>query len=418
MTQQGIDAISIIGAGVTGIACAHHMRRNGYKGQISIFDKADSFGGRLVSRRSMDGDFVYEMGAGRFHTEQHPQVNSLCREFNLAVSPFSYQAISSQTGWQSPENLNASQILKDMLKLAPQYIGKNKPFHEFCVENFGKDVLEALTLQSGYNTLRHPKLPVEGGIGILCHHPETHSLFKGNMDGWFYIQDGFQQLPHRMHREIQDSVVMHLNTKLRKVEADDATGYFLTLDNNNKVRRVHTHALIMAMPLQDIGDVTGTNNLMRSPLCLDMQSVPLVKGFVKFERAWWNDFGYSNQCVIGNSVIRKLYLLDRHNVAWFYCDGDSAITLAEILGSSDKSTAAALIMDHLEVSHTPHIVEYEWKFWGRGISFDAKNNEARNFVEVSPNFLACSDVLTENLGWVEGGLTSARAAADHILSIK
>ena len=414
MTQQSIDAISIIGAGVTGIACAQHMRKNGYKGKISIFDKSGSSGGRLISKKSIDGNFVYEMGAGRFHEKQHPQVNALCREFNLAVSPFSYQAVYSQIGSRCSENVNSRQMLEDILELAPLYIGKNKPFHEFCVGNFGEDVLEALTLQSGYNTLKHPKLPVEGGIGILCHHPETHSLFKGNMDGWFYIKDGFQQLPNKLYEQVRGNVDIQLNTNLHKVEDDHTGGYSLILEKNGQQTRLHADSVIMATPLQDIGKVEGVNNITRSPLCLDMQSVPLVKGFIKFDRAWWNDFGYSNQCVIGDSIIRKLYLSDRHNLAWFYCDGDSAITLGKILEAGDNLTAFALIMDHLGVRATPEIKEYQWKFWERGISFDAKNNAIKDFAEIAPNFLVCSDVLTENLGWIEGGLTSGRAAAVHL----
>ena len=99
-----------------------------------------------------------------------------------------------------------SQVLEGILREAPRYFGKNKPFYEFCIQNFGEDVLDLLTLQSGYNTLKHPKLPVEGGVGILCHHPETHGLFKGNMDGWFYIANGFQQLSDRMYQQIQKDV--------------------------------------------------------------------------------------------------------------------------------------------------------------------------------------------------------------------
>ncbi len=419
MTQNNVQTVSIVGAGVTGIACAHQLRTNGFGGAISVFDKEGASGGRLVSKRNSTGDFIYEMGAGRFNEREHPHVRDICRDFNLAVERFSYQATYHQSG-ASVVTSAPAQLLAHIMTVAPRYFGQNKYFHEFCAEHLEPGALELLTTLSGYNTLTHPKLPVEGALGILLRHPETHSLFNGNMDGWYYIKDGFQQITEKLWDEVDETVDFRNKAELQKISRNKNGKYILSFKTKGIDLITITDAVIMATPLQDAYAIEGMDVLIEGKLQADLQEVPLVKGFIQFDRPWWNDHGYKNNCVISDTPIRKLYLNDQHNVAWFYCDGQSALELGKLLQGSDEKVIMRLIINHLE---TPvplaNVIDYEHKFWQRGISFNAHpdtGKTVRDFAAVAPNLLLCSDVLTDHLGWIEGGLISAHSAVQHLLT--
>lgn len=53
MTKFSID-VGIIGAGLAGLTCARHLRREGFT--VSLFDKSRGIGGRLATRRIRTGD--------------------------------------------------------------------------------------------------------------------------------------------------------------------------------------------------------------------------------------------------------------------------------------------------------------------------------------------------------------------------
>jgi len=235
MKRQKINSISIIGAGISAFACAYYIVKQGYRGSISLYDQSSHLGGRLVSQTSIDNKCIYEMGAGRFHEKHHPQLDQLCKEFNLALKPFSYQVIYKQGVKKENENITMSEIMECLSQTALDHSKINESFSAFFTRSFNKASLNNLISQSGYSSLGNPKLPIAGGFSILCHHPETQGLFKGNMDGWSYIENGFQQLPYKILDQIQHSVDIHLHSSLLKISTNPNETHQMIIENKSRV---------------------------------------------------------------------------------------------------------------------------------------------------------------------------------------
>ena len=68
--------IAIIGAGATGISCAHSLQARGH--QPVIFEKSRGLGGRLATRRTPDGD-IFDHGA-QYVTARSPAFRHLLHE--------------------------------------------------------------------------------------------------------------------------------------------------------------------------------------------------------------------------------------------------------------------------------------------------------------------------------------------------
>ncbi|WP_229954419.1 NAD(P)/FAD-dependent oxidoreductase [Parasphingorhabdus litoris] len=72
--------IAIIGSGLSGLACADHLRAAGH--EIALFDKARGPGGRMSTRRmaSAIGDISFDHGA-QYFTARDPAFVSIVREW-------------------------------------------------------------------------------------------------------------------------------------------------------------------------------------------------------------------------------------------------------------------------------------------------------------------------------------------------
>lgn len=76
--------IAIIGAGITGLTCAHHLTKRGVA--VAVFDKGRGLGGRMATRRTEHG-FQFDHGAQYISTTESGfrQVLSQCIEDGFAA---------------------------------------------------------------------------------------------------------------------------------------------------------------------------------------------------------------------------------------------------------------------------------------------------------------------------------------------
>lgn len=99
LTLSAPCAVAVIGAGVSGLACAHELAKKGLS--VSLFDKARGPGGRMSSKRRPQA--TLDLGAQAF-TVRDPRFAQAVKEWQLAgcaaLWPANrYQASSS--GWQT-----------------------------------------------------------------------------------------------------------------------------------------------------------------------------------------------------------------------------------------------------------------------------------------------------------------------------
>ena len=409
----------IIGAGITGMTAAYQLLRDGYDGEVYIFESNGQCSGRLQSVRVPDSDDVIELGAGRFHIGRHAALNQLRLELGLEVQPFNFPAsYGGMANGRSPED-GAEEFRRLLGRLEASLAGSREArFAEFAATVLGKEGLRRLVALTGYDTLANTALPVAGGMSILKDHPEGQSYVTRETAQWFSIKGGFQSLLTELEQRLADRVQLHYKTTVEAITAlpEPECGYQLSVSSEGVENTICCDAIVVATPPQGAQGIGGLARSSRLESLKSVESVPLLKGFCRFRTPWWRNKVGGGRCVINSTPLRKVYLSERGNLLWFYCDGESALRTSRIL-EFDERAILGLLEDHLgcRVPSDTVLEDFTWKMWRQGISFlRSEKTGTEKFREVSNKVVVCSDIYTEHVGWLEGGLLSAQAGTQYL----
>ena len=409
----------VIGAGITGMTAAYQLLREGYDGEVYICDSNSHASGRLQSVRIPDSEDVIELGAGRFHIRHHSAFNQLRLELGLEAQPFSFPAsYGGMTTGNSSED-GAEEFCRLLRRLEANLAGTHEArFTDFAISVIGKEGLRRLVAITGYDTLSNPSLPVAGGMSILRDHPEGQSYVTRETAQWFSIKGGFQSLLAELERRLLNRVQLHYNTTVEAITPlpEPECGYQLRVRSEGVESTIGCDAIILATTLHGIHRMGGLDCFSGLDGLENVESVPLLKGFCRFSKPWWRTNVASGRCVINSTPLRKVYLPERGNLLWFYCDGESALRTSRIL-EFNEAAILELLEDHLGCRLPVDAVleDFTWKFWRQGISFlRSEKTGTDQFREVSNKVIVCSDIYTEHVGWLEGGLLSAHAGVQHL----
>ena len=409
----------IIGAGITGMTAAYQLLRNGYDGEIYICDSNSHSSGRLQSVLVPGSDDVIELGAGRFHLRRHAAFNQLRLELGLEVQRFNFPASygGMTAGGSSADG--AEEFCRLLGQLEANLAGTGEVrFTDFATSVLGNEGIRRLVALTGYDTLSNPSLPVAGGMSILRDHPEGQSYVTRETDQWFSIKGGFQSLLTELEQRLLHKVQLHYKTTVEHITAlpESECGYQLRVRSEGVERTIGCDAIILATTLQGLHSIGGLECFSGLDGLENVESVPLLKGFCRFNTPWWRTKVVGGCCIINSTPLRKVYLSERGNMLWFYCDGESAQRTSRIL-EFDEGAILELLEDHLgcRVPADAVLENFTWKFWHQGISFlRSEKTDTDKFREVSNNVVVCSDIYTEHVGWLEGGLLSAQAGIQHL----
>jgi len=409
----------IIGAGITGMTAAYQLLRTGYDGEIYICDSNSHSSGRLQSVRVSGSDDVIELGAGRFHIQRHAAFDQLRLELGLEIQSFNFPASYGGKTAGSSSADGAQGFCRMLGQLEANLAGTREVrFIDFATSVLGKEGIRRLVALTGYDTLSNASLPVAGGMSILRDHPEGQSYITRETNQWFSIKGGFQSLLTELEQRLLDKVQLHYKTTVEHIAAlpDPECGYLLRVASEGVERTIGCDAIILATTLQGLHCIGGLDCFSGLDGLENVESVPLLKGFCRFNRPWWRTEVAAGRCIINSTPLRKVYLSERGNLLWFYCDGESARQTSRIL-EFNEDAILGLLEEHLGCRVPPDAVmeDFTWKFWHQGIAFlRSEKTGTDKFREVSNNVLVCSDIYTEHVGWLEGGLLSAQAGIQHL----
>lgn len=84
MTSSGNRTVTVIGAGLAGLAAAYDLHRAGWR--VTVLEARDRVGGRVHSLRSFTDGLVAEAG-GEFIEESHTRMIALAKQFGLKLAP-------------------------------------------------------------------------------------------------------------------------------------------------------------------------------------------------------------------------------------------------------------------------------------------------------------------------------------------
>jgi monoamine oxidase len=103
--QRRRPACVVVGAGLSGLAAAHALKRAGW--DVTVLEARERIGGRVLSHSFAESPgLVCELG-GEWVGASHDRVRSLCREFGIALKDHRFEAsllrdgrVSRPDGWQ------------------------------------------------------------------------------------------------------------------------------------------------------------------------------------------------------------------------------------------------------------------------------------------------------------------------------
>ncbi|MBA1143269.1 flavin monoamine oxidase family protein [Mesorhizobium neociceri] len=413
---------AVIGGGIGGIAAARQLCAMNPSARIAIFESTREVGGRLRSKMLAGDADVVELGGTRFNPRLHRRVNELVTETGLKTKPFSYDFAPIQNGLhQHAKELLASICgeLRDIHDGLDANDRQRLSFTQAALPALGESRLACLIDLAGYDVTSHPSIPFEVGYGFLSHVPETSALFGQPAQDWRCLTDGFQALPRAMHASLPGNCSTEFDHRLVEIAAvQGRSGYRLTLESPESTRVVLAEKVLMAMPMQSLGSISGVP--LAAAVRDRIKPVPLIKAYFEYSERWWTKLGLEGRCFSTASAFRKIYFPDHGRHLWVYCDSQSASRLRDAFADRNEVCEAfsETLADVLPFAaqDIPAPSGQGFAYWPEGIAFwdSGLNMLPGPFWSVGKDFCVCSDLFTADLGWVEGAVASAERAATFL----
>ena len=417
--------VAIVGAGIGGLATCAALTARHPGISISLFDAADSPGGRIRSQRcsaqpgpgTLPATDVFELGAGRYHRMSHKRLHALVSTLGLRTHGFSYamQRLSgSHRVADITDSLNRLQSLEGC-------VSPTVSFRSVASAALGESVFDALVDMGGYDALRFDSLPFQHGLAILAGHPETRSIWSTDWSDWRAPSDGFSALIEALVDDLDARHRLLFRHRARRVTPLSTGAVELEVSGPNGPLLVKARQVVCATPLFDFLALyaPAAEHVDYAQHVVD---VPLLKGYVQYDRAWWPQHedkaeGVLGRCLVVPGDFRKIYMSASRPSLFFYCDGPRAIALSQRLDTSSAPGLLANTLGH----HFPGLTgagvkATGWKLWKRGVSFWANGIERipGPVWQPAPNVFHQSDINTSALGWIEGALMAAEATVDEV----
>ncbi len=253
---------------------------------------------------------------------------------------------------------------------------------------------------------------------IIKTHPETQDVTENTSNQWLYATDGYGGLLDQLQRQAQAAgVEFHLKHRLLSVEKSGAE-HVLAFNHMGDTQIHRARHLIMAIPPSAMARLNLNFPAAWSPFQYDY--LPLFKGFLTFDEAWWQDLGLTDKVLMADNPLRKVYFKSDKYLL-FYTDSKSAIYWRDSL-ELGEDVYLERVRKHLEAvlplngQPLPPIKGHFYKHWPHGVEF-CLEPEAEHPTALlhQDGIIACSDAYTPHCAWMEGSLISARQASRLLL---
>lgn len=405
--------ICIVGAGIGGLTCATQLATSPLSNSlcIRVFDLNASVGGRILSRK-LDGGEITELGAARYSPQLHPRFQALMHCFQHQHEAYPFTQAIFQDNVQGKLKTTLLSLLS-MLEAHP-----HDSFLDFVSQYQGEDEARKIIKAMGYDALLLPIVSASMAYSIIKMHPETQGLIDDASNQWRYAPDGYGQLLARLQCQAQAGrVEFRMEHRLLSISRC-GDRYVLTFSHKGNTQIHRTRHLILAIPPSAMTRLNLGFPTNWSPC--QYGSLPLFKGFLTFNSAWWRDCQLADKVLVVNNPLRKIYFKSEKYVQ-FYTDGENATYWRDCLEQGEDvylNRVRACMEQVLPLGGKPlpSIKDHFHKHWPHGVEFSLKSTaDQPNALLLRDGVIACSDAYTSHGGWMEGGLLSAHQAIQLML---
>lgn len=280
-------SVTIVGAGLAGLAAALELHRAGM--QTTVLEARDRPGGRVITLREGFHDEQIAEGGGEFIEDFHHRMIELVEEFRLKLDPLggmsdwgAYLSMEGKTGWANDEALwgvNLSQE-EDKIWVALAELGKQIRDPHYPQTSPQAHLLDHQSVGHWLEKLKvHPLAKKAYAARVRSEYtvePEQLSLLDLARWGRYYYEDpyaprnafrikgGNDQLTTAMARVLPDVRFNAQVTAIRRTEDRIETTY---QSPTGEIDTVHSRCIVLAMPFGPLKAIT-----IDPPLPLEYQA--------------------------------------------------------------------------------------------------------------------------------------------------
>jgi hypothetical protein len=392
----------IVGAGVSGLYFANRYSQSGRKAPVAIFEKSNTFGGRIQTHQTNKGFF--DLGAARFNSIEHPILGALVKQYDLETLPFD-PAIKLHQNKKIPY-FNFPTLIEDKIS-----------FSAWIKGHYGEHFLDDLIAQTGYDVLSNGSLSFHEGSRIINEHPETVEQEKNN---WRKFSNGFYSLTNKLYDCLVEQkfslYFSHELISLQKIEG----GHELVFFHEGRLLKVYSTHVVLAVPKDALSQISCNIGLIQNVIG-SIQTVPLFKLLLCLDKKGWSKFNEREVYLTTHLPLRRVYFSENKNEILIYCDSESATYWHNEFHQYGKFKTLAKIRNNLAhllempLAEIPMPVEFYYRYWPHGVSFLNRHGKV-DFPFVDEGLYLISDMFSSLSGWVEGALRNAKFVFDNYFS--
>lgn len=273
--QNRMPKIAIVGAGLGGLNCGHHLKKAGIN--FTIYEASRRTNGRMMSvKGALAGGTWTEFG-GEFIDTDHTEMHQLAKELNLLkldVDAESERKLTKDLFFFDNKHYTVKQVIQEFLPFANKikadqeslsdeidYLHpNNKDFDNLSIDGY----LEKIGLTGWLATMLKVAFTGEYGLDtgvqsslnfLELFSPDTgkrHNKFElfGKSDERYKIIGGNDQIPTKLGEILKDHIVF--DSKLVEIQEPKAGGYILKFDGKPEIK---ADILVLALPFTMLREV-------------------------------------------------------------------------------------------------------------------------------------------------------------------
>jgi len=224
--------IAIIGSGIAGMACAHRLKKLGFE-RITIFEKSNSFGGRMITEES---DSIRMDTGAQFFLSNYKIIKQLHKEYNIPIKIIenrSFQVIGEKKYSYNLNSYISSLIsiikhipISDLKLIYKLYKDRGKNVSESIyfkkLSNSSKELINAIFYSLTVQPLDKISLSMLSSISDVSTKRDINKLYY-SVDG---IGELIKRISNNFSTEYDKEIKSIVASKMNKIQLKTSESTF------------------------------------------------------------------------------------------------------------------------------------------------------------------------------------------------
>jgi protoporphyrinogen oxidase len=406
--------VLIVGGGISGIYLAYKYSKLYPSYKITLLEKSDYLGGRVLSFKKNEVSF--EIGAGRF-ARHHKKLMKLIKELKLndKIIPINNEKSFIDVDKPIKKPSNFKELLEEINnKIKDRKDYDTKPIKDLITKNEQKIYDELVKHSEYYSELEH--------YSAEYYYYVNQEQF--NKSDFFVLGGGLSQLIQQLEKLINNKVNIKLNSTVQQIKYNNKKQFEVKIKKNNKsnenneINYQNFDKVFLAI------DLKGLNKIKFPSINFDQLNEllaiePLYRIYAKYPidkttgKVWFHDIGK----VITNSPIKYIIPINSSNgtIMISYTDG---LYAKELYEKGNKTKINSIIEEELiklfplvNINKAEWYKHYYWDvgahYW-KGLSKKEINKITNQILKPFPvlDMYLVGEAYSKQQAWIEGSLES------------